>query len=140
MSAEKIVGERTRKILEDLAERMIPSGGLDYPGARDIGLVDKLLARAGRYRFEVFALKAMAWLWEISPLFHLKFKLLSQMNPQEQIQYFEGWENSRFMVKRYILIGLKAPFMAVFYNEPAIWEKIGFAPGNCYEKVGEAKK
>ena len=47
MGAEsKLVGERTRKILEDLAERMIPSGGIDYPGARDIGLVDKVLVLA----------------------------------------------------------------------------------------------
>ena len=140
MSAEKIVGERTRKILEDLAERMIPSGGLDYPGARDIGLVDKLLALAEKSRFGTFGLKVMAWLWEISPLLHFKFRFLTQMSPQEQIKYFEGWENSRFMVKRFLLIGLKAPFMAVFYNEPTVWEKIGFAPGDCYEKFREAGK
>lgn len=140
MSAEKIVGEHTRKILEDLAERMIPSGGPDYPGARDIGLADKLIGRTQKSWFRVLALKVLAWLWEISPLLHFKPRLLSQMSPEEQIKYFETWENSRFLLKRYILVGLKALFMAVFYNELAIWEKIGFTPGDCYEKIGEAEK
>jgi len=142
MGAEsKLVGERTRKILEDLAERMIPSGGIDYPGARDIGLVDKVLVLADtKIPMGVLGLKALAWYWELSPFFWLRFKMLTKMSPEEQISYFESWENSRFMFRRWILLGLKAMFMGVFYNEPVIWEKIGYAPGNCYSSAKEDKK
>jgi len=140
-SESKLVGERTRKILEDLAERMIPSGGIDYPGARDIGLVDKILVLADtRIPMGILGLKALAWYWEFSPFFWLRFKVLSKMSPEEQISYFESWEKSRFMFRRWILLGLKAMFMAVFYNEPVIWKKIGFTPGKCYSALKEDKK
>jgi hypothetical protein len=137
----KLVGERTRKILDDLAERMIPSGSIDYPGARDIGLVDKTLELAQtRIPMGVFMLKALAWLWELSPFFWMRFKLLTKMAPEEQIEYLECWEKSRFMLRRWILLGLKAVFMAVFYNDPLIWEKIGYKTGKCYSAAKEAGK
>jgi len=138
MPLEKLVGERTRKILEDLAERMIPSGGLDYPGARDMGLVDKTLEVAGKFPFGLPGLKLVAWAWEFSPLLYFKFRLLTQMSPKQQTAYFTSCENSRFMVRRYTLVGLKALFMAVFYNDPAICKKIGFCEGSCYETHGKA--
>jgi hypothetical protein len=43
------------------------------------------------------------------------------------------------MVRRWSLVGLKAIFMAVFYNEPLVWGKIGFEPGKCYEQVQGGK-
>jgi len=134
MPGAKIIGKRTRKILDDLAERMIPSGGMDYPGARDIGLVDKLLELTGKSRMRFLAIKVLAWMWEISPLLLFRFKLLTSMTPQEQTAYFASWENSRLMARRWALLGLKAIFMAVFYNEPVVLEKIGFTPGKCFEQ------
>jgi hypothetical protein len=129
----KLVGERTRKILDDLAERMIPSGSIDYPGARDVDLVDKVLVLANtKIPMGIMSLKTLAWCWELSPFFWLRFKLLTKMSPEEQVSYFESWEKSRFMIRRWLLLGLKAMFMVVFYNDPVILEKIGYKPGKCY--------
>ena len=140
MAGQKSLGERTRKILEDLAERMIPSGGPGYPGSRDIGLVDRLVEMTDKFRFGLFGLKVMAWAWELMPLLSLNFKMLTRMTPEQQLRYFEGLENSRFMMKRWSLVGLKAIFMAVFYNQPAIWDKIGYKPGDCYGQAADARK
>ncbi len=134
------ISPRTRKILEELAERIIPSGGPGYPGSQEVALVDRLLERMAVNKLAVLGLKIVAWSWELSPILLFRFKLFTKMGPDEQTRYLEGWENSRFMLRRYALFGLKAIFLASFYLQPQVWSKIGYEPGKCFaqsEKGGE---
>ena len=131
MSKDKL-SPRTRKILEELAERIIPSGGPDYPGAQDVEIIPRLIERVGAVPLGLAGLKLIAWLWEISPILFFRFKLLSSMSPSQQTQYLESWEKSRLMLRRYALFGLKAIFLGAFYLQPMVWEKIGYEPGKCY--------
>jgi hypothetical protein len=135
MTEPKKLGKRTRKILEDLAERIIPSGGPDYPGAHDLGLVDKILEKLEPYPSALRGLKALAWSWELAPLLFFKFQLFTWMKPEPQSRFLERCEQSRSMLLRWAVIGTKAMFMAAFYNRPLIWEKIGYEPGKCYQAV-----
>ena len=129
------LGPRTQRIFKDLAERIIPSGGPDYPGAGDIGLPDNILAMLSDIRLAKAGLSAVIWMWELSPLFFsFKFKPFSRLSADEQTSYLENWDKSRFMLRRLALLGLKAVFMAFFYSDPRIWEKIGYKE-ECLQKV-----
>jgi len=135
MGREKKVGRRTRKILEDLAERIIPSGGPDYPGSHDIALVDRLLERMSIFPLVIFGLKIFAWTWELAPLWFFKFRLFTWMSPERQTEFLESWEKSRMMLRRWAILLSKAVFMAGFYHQPLVWEKIGYQPGKCFREV-----
>jgi hypothetical protein len=129
------LGARTERIFKDLAERIIPSGGPDYPGAGDIGLTDMMLKQMGEIPYARVGLLAVIWLWEVSPFFFsLKFKPFSRLSADEQSMYMEKWERSRFMWRRFAILGLNAIFRVFFYNDPRIWEKIGYAE-ECLQKV-----
>ncbi len=141
MASEKKLGNRTLKILEDLAERIIPSGGPDYPGARDTALVERMLERFGEFPIAVTGLKLFAWSWELAPLWFFKFRLFTWMSPEQQTAFLESWEQSRLMLRRWTVLLTKGVFMAAFYNQPLVWEKIRYQTGKCYRVVkgGEGK-
>lgn len=127
------IDQKTLKILEDLAECIIPSGGPDYPGSRDVGLVESLVEGFSRFKYGVLGLKVVAWLWQISPfLFSFKFRSFTSLSKEEQTRYLESWEKSKIMSRRFALMGTKALFMAGFYNNPMVWEKMGYEPG-CFK-------
>ncbi len=129
------LGVRSERIFKDLADRIIPAGGPDYPGAADIGLTDTMLKQVKGIPFARRGLLTVLWLWNISPFFFsLKFKPFSRLSANEQTMYLESWERSRFMLRRFAFMGLKALFMAFFYNDPRIWEKIGYKE-ECLQKV-----
>lgn len=134
------IGKRTLKILEDLAEALIPSGGPDYPGARDIGLVEKLIERVSIFPRALTALKIFAWAWEFAPLCFLKFRLFTWMKPEKQLKFLEAWEKSRLMSRRWLIMLTKGIFMAGFYNQPLVWEKIGYEPGKCFRAMQDGEK
>lgn len=135
------ISPRTQKIFDELAEVIIPSAGMDYPGAKDLGLVNIILEWLGGIRFGITALKFWLWFWELSPIFSLRFKLFTQLSNEQKTQYLKVWENSRWMLRRWMLVSLKAIFMAGFYSQPQIQEKIGYVPGRCYRNSNpEAEK
>jgi len=118
---------RLRKVLEDLAERMVPSGGPDYPGSRDVNLPDRIIGIARGIPRGVTGLKALLWIWELMPLFFFKFRTFSRLSPEAQINFLEQWEKSRIFVRRAALTALKALFTAPFYSDPHVQKKIGYA-------------
>lgn len=132
MAEGKRISRRTRKILEELAERIIPSGGVEYPGAKELAVVDRLIERASRIPGMFLALKIFAWSWELAPVWFFRFSLFTWMSPERQNRFLESFEKSRFLVKRWAIMGCKAVFMAVFYNQPLVWEKIGYKAGKCF--------
>jgi hypothetical protein len=129
------LGPRTMRIFKDFAERIIPSGGPDYPGAGDVGLTDFILAQIGSMKGARQGLAAVLWLWEVSPFFFsLKFKPFTRLSADEQTIYLEKWDRSRLVFKRLAVLGMKAVFMAFFYSDPRIWDKIGYKE-ECLQKV-----
>ena len=132
MNPNRKIGLRTQKIFEQLADCIIPSGGMDYPGARDIGLVNIIFDWISGIRLGITAFKFWLWFWELSPLFFFHFKLFTQLTQEQKVKYLESWENSRLAIRRWMLFGLKSIFLASFYSQAEIQEKIGYSPGQCY--------
>jgi len=118
----------SRKVLDALAETIIPSEE-DRPGALDTEMVDRLLEWLGQVPGVAGAFVAYCWLWELTPLFAGKFSRLSRLSLEERTEVLEGWEHSGLMLRRYTLLSIKGIFMAVFYNDPAVWKEIGYEPG-----------
>ncbi len=127
MAKKSKLGPRTFDILNQLSEQIIPSGDETYPGTKEIDLPSIIIDRFGNIPVGLPALKTVIWWWELSPFINsLAFKRFSKMSSEQQIRYMEGWECSRFYIKRMAFIGIKALFMIYFYNDPIIWEKIGY--------------
>ncbi len=135
---ENSYGPRTQRIFRDLAERIIPSGGPDYPGAGDLGLTDFMLSSLGNIPVAKRGLAVVWWGWEISPIFSRKLRPFTRLSPEEQTEFLEGCEKSRISVRRWSLVLLKAIFMAFFYSDPRVWEKIGYTEECLYKPGSEA--
>jgi hypothetical protein len=121
---------RLRKVLEDMAERIIPSGGPDYPGARDVHLADQVIEMIQSFPGAMRGFRAALMLWELSPLFlSFRFRTFSRLSPEGQNHYLESWEKSRFFFRRAALTGLKGLFMVRFYGDARVHEKIGYREG-----------
>lgn len=126
---------RLRKVLEDMAERIIPSGGPDYPGAREVHLADQVIEMIHGFPGAMSGFRAALWLWELSPLFlSFRFRTFSRLSPEAQNRYLESWEKSRFFFRRAALTGLKGLFMVRFYADPRVQERIGYLEG-CLQPV-----
>jgi hypothetical protein len=137
---QKKLGPATRTILDALGERVIPSGGVEYPGAGDIGLSEIMIERLGQYPGGLLVLTAVLWWWELSPFtWSLSFKRFTKMTISQQIHYMEGWEKSRFLLRRLIFLGLKALYMVIFYNQPRVQEKIGYVEECLVQEQGGAE-
>ena len=126
---KQLLSPRLRKVLEDMAERIIPSGGPEYPGAREFNLPDKVIAMFQAFSGGMMALRGVLWAWELLPLFFFKFRTFSGLAPEAQVKFLEGWEKSGFFLRRAALTGLRAMFMAPFYGDPEVHKKIGYADG-----------
>lgn len=124
------VSGASRKVMEALAETIIPSQGPECPGAMDVGLVDLLMGWLKQLPGSPSGLFIlMAWMWEFSPIWSGRFARLSKLSPEERTHILEQWENSRFFVRRWSLLSTKVLLMAVFYSNPDIWPKLGCEPG-----------
>jgi len=128
-SGKELLSPRLRKVLEDMAERLIPSGGPDYPGARDVHLADQIVEMINNLRGVRSGFRALLWFLEISPLFSLQFKTFSRLSPEGQNRFFESMEKSRLFFRRAGLTMLKGLFMVRFYADPRVLEKIHYAEG-----------
>jgi hypothetical protein len=126
---KQLLSPRLGRVLEDLAERMVPSGGPDNPGAREFNLPDKVIAMFQAFSGGIPALRAVLWAWELLPLLCFKFRTFSGLAPEAQVKFLEGWEKSRISLRRVALTGLKAVVVAPFYGDPEVQKRIGFADG-----------
>src|SRR3972149_9652602 len=118
-----------RKVMEAIADTIIPSDGPDRPGALDMGLVDRLLDFLTIIPFGPTAMKLASWSWEFCPIWSGRFARFSRLSAEERERIFLSWETSRLMFRRGALLITKAVWMAPFYNNPAIWPYIGFKEG-----------
>ena len=76
-------------------------------------------------------------MWEFSPIWSGRWARFSSLSLEDRVRVLEGWENSRLSVRRMALFGLKALFMAAFYNNPEVWPHIGYQEG-CLSEPPDA--
>lgn len=131
------VSDQSRKIVEALAETMVPSEGPDRPGAPDVDLAGRLLKFMGRRpgRKRMFLL--ICWSWEFSPVWSGKLRRFSSLSLEQRTGILESYENSRWFINRQSFYLLKLLFLAAFYYNPEIWPHIGYEPGCLSELPGD---
>jgi len=124
------ISAASRKIMESLADTMIPSEGPERPGAADMDAVNRLLdffSQIPPVAFRAFIFSC--WMWEFSPLWIGKIRRFTSLALEDRVRTLESFENSRLMFRRWALLILKAVIMASFYNNPKIWPFIGYQEG-----------
>lgn len=119
----------SRRVMESLASTIIPSEGPERPGADEVGLVDLLLEWLSAFPGGKPGFVLYCWLWEFSPVLSFKMSRFSRLPLEKRIQILEKRESSRFYTVRMAFLLLKGLFMAGFYNQPPIWEHIGYVEG-----------
>jgi hypothetical protein len=123
------ISRGTRKVMEALADTIIP-GGDEGPGALDVDLVDRFLDFLRQFppvALRLFSLSC--WMWEFCPIWSGRFARFSGLSLEERTRMLESWENSRFLFRRGALIILKSIFLATFYNNREVWPLLGYEEG-----------
>ena len=134
-SAIKVkLGPGSRRVMEALADTIIPSDGPERPGAIEIILVDRLLEFLGRFPFGARGFVLLCWAWEFCPLLCLRFARFSRLLPAERIAVLEKFEQGGF-TRRWGFILFKSLIMASYYRSPDIWPLIGYEEG-CLSQPG----
>jgi hypothetical protein len=134
-SAIKVkLGPGSRRVMEALADTIIPSDGPERPGAIEINLVDRLLEFLGRFPFGARGFVLLCWAWEFCPLLYLRFARFSRLLPEERIAVLEKFEHGGF-TRRWGFILFKSVIMASYYRGPDIWPLIGYEEG-CLSQPG----
>ena len=123
------VSDASRRLVEALAETMIPSEGPRRPGAPDFDLAGGLLDFFGQRRGGYRMFMLLCWPWEFSPVWSGKFKRFSSLSLEQRTEIFEGYENSRWFLNRLSFYLLRLLFLAAFYHNPEVWPYIGYEPG-----------
>ncbi|MFO8058698.1 MAG: hypothetical protein R6V10_15535 [bacterium] len=119
----------SRRMMESLAETIIPHEAPDRPGAADIGLVDLLLNWLSTFPGGKTGFVLYCWLWEFSPFLSFKFSRLSRLPLEKRVKLLEKRERSRLYTLRMSFVLLKGLFMGGFYNQPRVWKHIGYDEG-----------
>ena len=123
------ISSSSRKVVETLAETIVPSEGPDRPGALDGDAVDRLLDWLGGIPGARDVFLDFCWFWEFSPVWSGRWARFSRLGLPERTKLLEQWQSSRMPLKRGALLLLKAVFLAAFYNDPKVWPHIGYQPG-----------
>lgn len=119
----------TRRVMEAIADTIIPSDGPPKPGALDMGLVERLLDFLSIIPLAPLAFKIACWSWEFCPIWSGRFARFSRLSLEERTRVLESWENSRFMFRRGALLITKSIWMASFYNNPELWPLLHYKEG-----------
>ncbi len=129
MSGKVKMWAPTRRVMEAMADTIIPSDGPERPGAADVDLVDRLMEFLGQIPFAGTAMKLACWSWEFCPIWSGRLARFSRLSGEERERILLGWETSRLVIRRGALLLTKVVFMASFYNNPAIWPRLGYKEG-----------
>lgn len=131
----KPLSPRQRKILEKLAEAVVPPGGPFALGAGDVGLADLVVdfvQNMGKQPWD--ALGGILWVVEFAPfLFNLRFSRFSKLPLEERVRFVEGLNNSRFLFKQGIALALRGFIAPPFYGLAQVAQAAGWTKG-CYVK------
>ena len=123
------VSDRMRKVMEALADTIIPGGDEDRPGALDMDLVDRFLEFLSQFPPAPRLFAISCWMWEFSPLWSGRLARFSRLSLPERTKILESWEKSRLFVRRGALIIFKSIFLATFYNDQEVWPLLGYKEG-----------
>lgn len=123
------ISPATRRVMEAMADTIIPSGGPDQPGALDLDLVDSLLEFMGQFPLGPRLFVIIFWMWEFCPIWSGRPARFSRLSGEERTRVLEDWELSRFSARRWTFMLFKSVLMATFYNNPRVWPHLGYKEG-----------
>ncbi|MBI2891559.1 MAG: hypothetical protein HYY13_12345 [Nitrospirae bacterium] len=116
------------RILNALAEAMIPPGGAFDPGGADIGLPARVKEIARRLGYPSWPLGVFLRLFDWFPLlFGFRFRRFSRLDPDSRRTFLACLEGSRGMVGTGVFLALKALVMPLFYSDPEVGRRIGYS-------------
>ncbi len=113
-----------------IAETLIPHGGAFPLGASDFDLArtfDGYLADEPPQNIRTFQRALL--LVEYGPvLFERRLVTFSNLNPEQRLNHWQGWESSDRLVRRQVALAFRRFVYMVFYDQPQVWPHIGY-PG-----------
>ncbi|UCD83764.1 MAG: gluconate 2-dehydrogenase subunit 3 family protein [Deltaproteobacteria bacterium] len=125
-----VLNTREYKILSALTDRFIPRGGAFALGALDVGVaeaIDRMVSNLDRTMQT--GLRMLLLLIEYSTfIFTRRFKPFTRLSPENQDKYLEGWESSRFYLRRFPITFLKLMCMSIFYSDERVEKDVGYEP------------
>ena len=128
------VSESSRKVIDALADTIIPSDGDGRPGALDLNFTNRFLDFLSGFKGATRVFVISCWLWEPAPLLLGKLSRFSRLSLEERTRVLEGFEHSRLFIYRGALVILKSVIMATFYNNPEVWPHLGYQ-GGCLSEA-----
>lgn len=133
VAAERVLGRRSFRTLQHVADALVPAGGAFPLGAGDTNAaagVVRLLAGSGRLLLA--GLRACLVLWECGPLLSGRGRCFSALTREERRAYTGGSLRSAAPWRRPLLSLLKPLCLAAFTAHPRVTAAIGFT-GECVE-------
>lgn len=126
----RVLSAQGYRTLNALIEVLVPAGGA-FPeradGDRLARLLDSFLADEPEQTQDDLTLALD--LVEFGPvLFDLRTATFSHLSAEEQQAHWEGWGASDSLTRRKVFVAFRKFVMLVFYDDPAIWPRIGY-PG-----------
>lgn len=124
-----VIGPRLGRIIEAVAEQLVPVGGKLGLGVRDTDGFRDL----ARYLRDVdpgarLGLKALFIIFDLAPcVFIGRLARFVNLSPQEKELYLTDWAASRVYFRRMVLVLLKTLIGMGYYNDPKVLARIGFA-------------
>jgi hypothetical protein len=133
----QVMSQMERRIVEKLADRIIPRGGSFALGARDVDIprfVDDYLTGLP-WHFQ-WTIRGMILLFHFATFpFARKVRPFTWLSASEQNRYIQSWEESSSHTKRAMLKLLVILIMMGFYRDAKVQQEIGYEP--ISESVGK---
>jgi hypothetical protein len=117
--------------LEAIGEVFYPPGHGVSPSGADAGVtryLDRYLA-AGRARQR----RLVVWSAGLSA-----FRRLSSLDPAAREAYLEGWETSRWFLRRLCFTSIRALFTMGYFSDATVLRELGLAPREISPRIVEA--
>lgn len=127
----------TEPILDAVIGTLVPKGGAFQLGGRETSLQGDLWRYFGEMHVRgPVGLACLLRGLDYGPyIFGPRLQRFTRLSAQERARYLEGFEGSRFAVRRQLLAGLKLIAMLHFYDYPEVQRAVGYDGAYLREKL-----
>jgi hypothetical protein len=139
-------GAREVATLEAIGEVFYPPGHGVTPSGVDAGVtpyLDRYLAQGqprqrGLVHALLFLLEHATLVFPVWSAGPSAFRRLSSLDPAAREAYLEGWESSRFFLRRLCFTSIRALFTMGYFSDPQVLRELGLAPRQIATRIVEA--
>lgn len=125
----QVLGDHPYRTLSAVARTLLPAGGAFPPGAADVDLArafDEYLADEPEANVGDLTM-ALHWL-ELGPvLYDWRLATFSNLDDDERFEHWQTWTVAEDLDRRKVSIAFRKFVYLVFYDQPIVWEHIGYA-------------